>query len=335
MSKFVLGLDVGYSNLVIAYGHSDAQQPLKVLTMPAAAVPISKMPGALTGEVDLGLGARVLVDDEEPWVAGIDPSRLDTWSRELHADYPSTKIYRALFHAALVACETDEIDLVVTGLPVNQFQDKELRSSLVERLKGEHRIAKKRTINVKDVVVVPQPSGTFMYALDEAQSQGSEVMDAIEHGRSIVIDPGFYSVDWVMLDRGGILHSSSGTDLNAMSKVIEQARSLIEADHGTAPAIERIEQAVRTGETDILFRGRRMHIGEYLEQASATVANAAFSKIKASLRMNSDLDVAILGGGGADSYRKVVEDAFPGILIAHPKQPVVSNAVGFWLCGKI
>lgn len=48
MSKFVLDLDVGYSNLVIAYVYFDGEPPLKVMKIPSPSVPISKLPAALT-----------------------------------------------------------------------------------------------------------------------------------------------------------------------------------------------------------------------------------------------------------------------------------------------
>lgn len=54
----------------------------------------------------------------------------------------------ALFYAGLLLTGMKEIDLLVTGLPVTQYQDEALRAELEARFTGEHRIAPRRTVNV-------------------------------------------------------------------------------------------------------------------------------------------------------------------------------------------
>ncbi len=75
----------------------------------------------------------------------MEQARLETSVRELHADYPASDAYRALFHGTLLLCEHDTVDRLITGLPVSQFLDKELRARLSERLTGEHQVTVGRT----------------------------------------------------------------------------------------------------------------------------------------------------------------------------------------------
>ncbi len=97
---FLVAVDVGYSNLKILSGQTG--QPPAVMVLPAGAGPASTMPEQIGRGPDVQ-SLTVLVD-EEPWVAGVEPSRLQNWERELHPDYPATMAYRALCHAAMPPC---------------------------------------------------------------------------------------------------------------------------------------------------------------------------------------------------------------------------------------
>jgi plasmid segregation protein ParM len=50
----------------------------------------------------------------------------------------------------------------------------------------------------------------------------------------LVIDPGFFSVDWVLIAHRDLHRQSCGTRLNASSVVLEEAARRMAKDHGTA-----------------------------------------------------------------------------------------------------
>ncbi|MCG3761300.1 plasmid stability protein StbA, partial [Vibrio cincinnatiensis] len=110
----------------------------KTIILPAGAGPADRMPERIGGGDDETC-LYVSVDNER-WAAGVPAGRLQGWERELHPEYPTTKTYKALFHAALLMAETDSIDVVVTGLPVSQFHEPQRKSDLVQRLKGVHQV---------------------------------------------------------------------------------------------------------------------------------------------------------------------------------------------------
>ena len=62
--------------------------------------------------------------------------------------------------------------MLVTGLPVSQFMNPELREALKKRLEGEHQITLKRSVTVKSVVVVPQPAGAYMDIVSSTKDEG-------------------------------------------------------------------------------------------------------------------------------------------------------------------
>src|SRR6266545_4061442 len=122
---FIAGLDIGYSNLKLAFSARGGKMNTAVL--PAGAGPFESMSQQLTGEAQNCI--QVMIEGES-WAAGVEPDRLQGWERELHDDYPYTKPYQALFYAGLLLCEQAHIDTLVTGLPVAQYLDKCRREAL-------------------------------------------------------------------------------------------------------------------------------------------------------------------------------------------------------------
>jgi len=324
---FILGLDIGYSNLKMAMGFRGEKVTTTVL--PVGAGPLALMPQQLTGGA--GSCIQVVIDDEK-WVAGVEPDRLQGWDRELHGDYPATKPYKALFYAALLLSEQKEIDVLVTGLPVNQFMDPELRKALKKRLEGEHQITPKRAVTVKSVVVVPQPAGAYMDIVNSTED--GDLLDVLHEGKTIVIDPGFFSVDWVALEGGEVRYHSSGTSLKAMSVLLKTISLLIQEDHGSSPGIDKIEKAIRSGKDEILLFGVKVGLKEYLDKASFGVAQNALTPMRTSMREDGmDADVVLLAGGGASAYKAAAKELFPKSRIVMAGDPLVANAKGFWFCG--
>jgi plasmid segregation protein ParM len=324
---FVLGLDIGYSNLKLAMGQREGE--VKTQVMPVGAGPLELMARQLTGGT--GASLQVMIEGER-WVAGVEPERLQGWERELHSDYPSTKPYQALFYAALLLTEQREIDVLVTGLPVSQYLEPERREALTARLAGEHTITPKRSVTVESVRVVPQPAGAYLDIVNTAQDEG--LLELIQAGKTVVIDPGFFSVDWVALEEGEVRYHSSGTSLKAMSRLLQEVDQLIQNDHGGAPGVEKIEKAIRAGKPELLLYGKKVAIKDYFERAAQKVAHNALIPLRKSMREEGmAADVVLLAGGGATAYHDAAKALFPKSRMVLPQDSVVSNARGFWFCG--
>lgn len=323
---FVMGLDIGYSNLKMAFGRKgEGVERTKVL--PVGAGPASLLPQSINGGNDKN-ALQVIIDDQK-WVAGVEPERLQGWDRELHGDYPSTDPYRALFYAALLLSEQNKIDVLVTGLPVDQHQDEARRNRLIEQLAGEHTITPKRKVTVEKVVVLAQPTGAYMDLVNSTSDE--ELVELIDEGRTVVIDPGFFSVDWVLLAEGEVRYRSSGTSLKAMSVLLEQMNQLIRDDHGAAPGIDRLEKTIRAKKSTFLLLGEKIEIKPYFDQAMSMVAPAALIPLRQSMREHGmDADIILLAGGGASAYRDAAADIFTRSKVLLPNDPVTANARGFW-----
>ncbi len=324
MIKNVLGIDIGYSNLKLAYGPKGAY-PQTVLR-PAGAAPADRFGARFDGrEHDDFL--RVLVDGEE-YVAGVSADRAELWSRSLHADYHAGPSYQALFRAGLLLSGMRHVDMLVTGLPVSQYLDDARRHSVERLMKGAISITPGSHAMVDQVKVIPQPIGGL---LDYISQERVDLEDA----RVLVIDPGFFSVDWVVVAHKTLQRSSSGTSQNAPTVVLEEACKLIGREMGAEVSTETLENAVRNGRPSVLVLGRRVELSPYLANASRTVGAVIADSIQKSMRTESQMaDLVVLVGGGADFFREAIQEAFPRLHVVTPNEPVFSNARGFWMMGS-
>ena len=321
--KNILGIDIGYSNLKICAGPANSRPVSHI--RPAGAAPIDRVGTRFDGQEARDL-LRVRVRGEA-FLAGIAPDQANHYSRSLHADYSTSDTYRALFHAGLLLSGMERIDPLITGLPVSQWFDLARRERLGQQLTGRHEIAEGRTVRVERVKVIPQPVGGLLDYISQTNLD-------LEDARILVVDPGFFSVDWVVIARGDLQRDLSGSSLQASSVVLQEAARLISADCDSPLALEILEHALRHGKSHILMLGQRLELAGYLDRATARIAPAMVGAIQESLRTSGKMpDRVILVGGGADFFRGAVQAAFPRLRVETPQEAVFSNARGYWNLG--
>jgi plasmid segregation protein ParM len=328
-SMEILGLDIGYSNLKLACGTASERPHPTLTVLPAGAAPANRLSEPISQS---GPPLRVRVDEEE-FVVGVPQSQLQDWNRVLHKDYPTTPSYRALFHAALVMTRQRVIDLVVTGLPVSQYQDKTKRIALIKQLEGKHRVTQDDAwVEVKKAVVVPQPFGGFMDV--SARGYGGSI-DMLTQSRVLVVDPGFFSLDWMLVVEGELRLLSSGTSQQAGSVILEEADKRIANTFGAGLGRERLEDAIRTGKNKVVLYGEWVELHDYLQSAIAARAPVAMAALQESLRNDSiqDIDILILVGGGALFFKEAACRLFPRSRLIMATDPWMANARGFFYQG--
>lgn len=317
----VLGLDIGYSNMKICIGMKDKHET-KVI--PVGVVPDDGMRG-FGFDQQSRAACRIMVDDH-PYFAGVSPDAITGRQRTLHADYPSTVDYRAMFSAALLTSASKEIDTLVTGLPVEQFLDPKRVTALKKSLTGSFKVTPKRVVDVKHVVIAPQPIGGYMSAVSEHPE--------LEEMRVLVIDPGFFSVDWVSIHHGAVVNGTLGTSLKAVSVLLDAATADIYREYGGRVSVEDLEQSIRDDKNTVFLFGETIQIKPHLEKAAADVGSEVTKSILSCIReVKSEVDALLLVGGGAHLYKDAAKDAFPRSKVIIPENSVVSNAEGFWKIG--
>ena len=322
----IIGLDIGYSNLKLAIGEV-GQTPTEFL-LPSGAASEDRLPhGIRLGEE----GIRVQLDSE-CWRIGLPHGRFDQASRSLHQNYTDSSAYKALFYGALLMAGHDHVDKIVTGLPVSIWQDATIRSQLAEQLIGVHQVVTSRRVVVDSVDVIPQPLGAYLDRLWNAVSD----TQVLSEGRVLIVDPGYFSVDWVVIEQGALRQSGSGSSLDAMSLLIREAAEEIYLDRQGKVSSETLEDALRNGKGEIFLFGETISLDPYLKKASSRVADQAMDQLQESIRRETgSIDVVILAGGGAAHYKASVRDRFRKSKVMMADCPERANARGFFYFGEM
>ncbi|APP82573.1 ParM/StbA family protein [Xanthomonas perforans] len=320
------GLDVGYGNVKLS-ARAAGEPILRELTMPIGAVPLEQAPKKIVGGYDIRDGVIVSIDGQA-WAAGMEPSHLQGFSRPTHENYPATNEYKALMIGALVKAGLTEVDMLYTGIPVAQYYGHNgvaLRTQICNTMTGTHWINSTTSIKVKATTVVPQAAGAYMDILarspDLKPSKGSP---------TLVIDVGYFSVDWVRVIDNAVLDRSSGSSLNATSVLLEKAAALIGMKYERPISAARLESAFRSGEETLNWGQVSLHVGEWMETAAEEIAPKVFNDVVRMQRHEEDFpNLVVLTGGGGSLYKRAAEQFFPHSKVALSREPVMANARGF------
>lgn len=246
--------------------------------------------------------------------------------RVLDENFCLSNRYLALVRAALAYMDMDEIDCLVLGLPLSTYEAK--RRPLEKLMAGEHKAGAK-TVHLHKVTVVPQPMGGFY---DYVVQHG--MTEAIDHEMNLIIDPGFYTLDWVVSQGSRPIDSrSSAVNEQGASTILTAVREAIEADLRADPGdIMRIDEALRTGRV-LRVHGTRVDLEKY-RPLIRQIADSAVNRLIAGTRGIVDIENVILVGGATHLYRDAVKARFPNLEVHTGGNPVFANVRGFQMLGE-
>lgn len=346
MSNHV-GLDIGYSNLKLAMTNASSVEELKrfihaseddranmscefnVFSVPAGACRKIDLPETFMGADDIG-GQTVLVGDED-WQAGIDFDLSPHIQRDLSPRYKYSPEWRALFHAGLLTTEWDVIDNLVMGLPCKEFYDSPEEVKALEKIaKGDHKVSKDRTVTVKNVIVIPQPIGSFYgYMITDAEGRDSKYL---QKAVTLVIDPGYYSFDWVVVKGGkNIIRHSAGSTHFSVREICRQVEEILHNEKkGSRLAEGDIEQCIRNNDLNVFINGEEVYFGNQLATATKDVSRNAFYKVRESMNANNiEPQFVVLTGGGADLFKDNAKEETRADKVLTTQDAVVLNSFGY------
>ncbi len=328
----IASVDIGYSSVKIAHGPGEGRAP-EMLHLPVGAAPASRCGVTLGGELAVGAGHRVMINGE-PWVAGIDPAKLADFIQSMDEGYITTDEYRALFYAALSAIGETTIDVLVTGLPVAHFRDEVMKLGLEKMMSGRHYIRDDLVVEVNRVIVVPQPAGAFSAHMIDAQRGPDRFR--VKHGRSVlVVDPGHYSLDWIMfLD--AFRMDSSGSNARAGEAVVREAAAALSKSHGVKVRPARLQEAVLHNAGPLEIGRHSIDFWPAVRASAAEIVNASLRQIRGSVRQVMDergVDLVLVAGGGADLFYEPLREAFSDAEVTRVANPMMANARGYYIYG--
>jgi plasmid segregation protein ParM len=321
--KIIRAIDVGYGN--VKYVASRSNEGIHCEMFPslsplASSLQISTGFGSTTDWVTVEVGGvRYAVGP------GARNSLKAHSVRILHGDYSTTSDYMALLRGALIKMNVPEIDLLVVGLPVDRMNSR--AQSLAQQLKGFHPVVDGRGIYVRHVWTLAQPLGGF---LDYAVGQG--LYETLADQVNLVIDPGYYTVDWLTGLGINVMPERTGSFPGGTHAVLESfARSVSEALGVTYTDLDAIDRALekgrlRVGKSEIDLAPHWRQAQARIEEAVNSIANSVGDAL--------DVNNIILVGGGSKLYEPAIRRRFPSPNLIVAPDPIFANVRGFQIAGE-
>jgi len=275
-----------------------------------------------------------------------------SFGRDVTDEFYRGSIYEALTKGALrymLEAGDSVIDMLVLGLPVNQYNDSKRRDYLRSHYEGEIPVGDGKTITVRKVLVQAQPMGGYA-ALDDHLEALNDVIaktpgalkplasgEALDDLSVLMIDPGEHTLDWLLIQQGSINPRSSGAASDAgRHRVVRSVLESLVAEVGRplGPAvIQRINDALRSN-SPVKLAGVA-HDLEHFEPIIMTVVEDCINRMVDGLRdAHEIIDLMVLVGGHPERYRDVLAKRFPAIPVFIMPEPMAANVRGFQMIGE-
>lgn len=321
----VKAVDVGYGNVKVC--HSQPDEELFCTHFPSIAK-------AHTG-LDRGAGVmtkRDLVEvysGDSIYLVGRDSvdtlSARDDRISHLQNNYIDTPQYLALYRGALAYMIDQNIDFLVSGLPVNLWSSDKGR--LRELLIGDHKYPDGKTIHVKEAWVIPQPIGGFVDFFLNSDDERD-----IDDITSLTLDVGYYTLDWLTCRGLNMQDERSGSSTGGMSLILEKLTQLIATDRKSKfNDVGMVDTGIQKG-FKTRIQGVEYDFSHLIPKMENHIMTATQAVVK-SVGSLDDIDVVLLVGGGAKCYQNIFEKVLNREVIV-PENSIYSNVKGFYLAGQ-
>jgi len=274
-----------------------------------------------------------------------------TFGRDVTDEFYRGAIYEALTKGALrymAEAGDSVIDVLVLGLPVNQYNDGKRRDYLRSHYEGEIQVGAGKKVTVRKVIVQAQPMGGYAALgdhLDELNRVISSTAGALKPLASsealddlsvLMIDPGEHTLDWLLIQQGTINPRASGAASDAgRHRVVRSVQESLAAEIGRplGPAVmPRINDALR-GNTPVKLAGVAHDLGRF-EPVIMSVIEDSINRMVDGLRDAHEIvDLMVLVGGHPDRYRDVLVNRFPAIPVFIMPESMSANVRGFQMIG--
>ena len=275
-----------------------------------------------------------------------------SFGRDVTDEFYRGAIYGALTKGALrYMAEAGDtvIDVLVLGVPVNQYNDAKRRDYLRATYEGDIEIGDGKTLKIGRVIVQAQPMGGYA-ALDDHLQELNEVITrtggALQPLRSgeelddlavLMIDPGEHTLDWLLIQQGTINPRASGAASDAgRHRVVRSVLDSLSAEVGRplGPAVlPRINESLRQ-KVPVKLTGVAHDLTRY-EPVIMSVIEDSINRMVDGLRDAHEIvDLIVLVGGHPERYRDVLVKRFPAIPVFIMPEPMAANVRGFQLIGE-
>ncbi|MYM92692.1 PRTRC system protein D [Duganella vulcania] len=252
--------------------------------------------------------------------------------RNMDDNYTTAPEYLALFRGALRHMAQRDIDMLVTGLPVNLYKLPNQKETLEQILTGAHKMPDGDEYFVKKVIIVPQPFGGFFDF-----SVTNKKFDDMRRQTNLMIDPGERTFDWLVMQGMKPMPNLSHAHPKSMGAIIEAiAQSLgreLKTNITSLQSQQRISQSLRDGEHPII-RGQQRDISKHMAGA-LEIAEEALTAMSKKIGEANDIDNIIVCGGGAKFFYELIKCRYPDHTVLMNADPMYSNVRGYQIAGEL
>jgi len=275
-----------------------------------------------------------------------------SFGRDVTDEFYRGAIYEALTKGALrYMAEAGDtvIDLLVLGLPVNQYNDAKRRDYLRSTYEGEIEIGDGKKIQVRKVIVQAQPMGGYA-ALDDHLEELNRVISAtrgalkplgsgeeLDDLAVLMVDPGEHTLDWLLIQQGTINPRASGAASDAgRHRVVRAVLESLAADVGRplGPAVmPRINEALRQKQP-VKLSGVAHDLTSYEPVIMSDIEDSINRMVDGLRDAHEIIDLIVLVGGHPERYRDVLSRRFPAIPVFVMPEPMSANVRGFQMIGE-
>jgi plasmid segregation protein ParM len=344
LNGFVIrAVDVGYGNVKFTYKHEDLFSPVQCEIFPSRSPVASDK--ALSAGLLKGRDTVIVHVRGTDYEVGRGVSNAEGTFDEsavLHKDFCLSDAYLARLRGALYYMmgkskagdkyiDGHNIGLLVVGLPVANFRIKDLPQKLKVILTGNHELPDGRSVTVDNILVMPQPLGAFFeYAFD------NDMFDTMKNQDNLIIDPGFFTFDWLVSSGLVINDARSDSKNRGVSAVLKAIAEAAKKKNGwstdTGTIVRMLDDYFREGKPFAPF-GNPCNVDDFMD-AGKVVVQQAVSALANSVGDGADINNIIITGGGANLYKSAIQEKFPQHKILIMNNPVYSNVRGFQLAAE-
>ena len=275
-----------------------------------------------------------------------------SFGRDVTDEFYRGIIYEALTKGALrymSEAGDSSIDVLVLGLPVNQYNDAKRRDYLRATYEGQIDVGDGKRVTVRKVIVQAQPMGGYaalddhLEALNQVISNTAGALKPLASGEALddlsvlMIDPGEHTLDWLLIQEGSINPRASGAASDAgRHRVVRTVQDSLAAEIGRplGPAVmPRINDALRKSKP-VKLAGVAHDLGRF-EPAIMSVVEDSINRMVDGLRDAHEIvDLMVLVGGHPERYRDVLAKRFPAIPVFIMPDSMAANVRGFQMIGE-
>jgi plasmid segregation protein ParM len=351
----VRAIDVGFGRVkaTLPGGADEDGDGLRVISFPSMAIPadasaVRSLSTRRRDTFDVPVNGALYEVGTDVGLAQAGGS----FGRDVTDEFYRGAIYEALTKGALrymAEAGDDTIDVLVLGLPVNQYNDDKRRDHLRRTYEGTLDLGDGKRITVKRVVVQAQPMGGYAALEDHLNElndtirqtggalQPLQSADELDELSVLMIDPGEHTLDWLLIQQGTINPRASGAASDAgRHRVLRAVQDGLAKDVGRPlgpSVVPHINEAMRLNRP-VKLSGVAHDLTKYEPQVMSVVEDSLNRMIDGLRDAHEIVDLIVLVGGHPERYQQVLTRRFPAIPVFVMPESMSANVRGFQMIGE-